>query len=186
MRGCLGIVTKMAIKTLPFQPERLEPTGISPNTALALPEKRVKWINFQVPSKAAQVKAMFEIGKAEIAGAVTKVPLFWRAIAKAECKEEFWELWGKENEETIKNFISSVCCSSVSPLKSRCSMMRMCLNDIMTELGGIARRNKAVRRVVDQECRLGRHVAHVRFLCFGGLRHRDADPGTATGSSMRS
>ena len=104
LRGCLGIVTKMAIKTLPFQPEPLVPTGISPNTALALPEKRVKWINFQMPTKEAQVKAMFEIGKAEIAGAVTKVPLFWRAIAKAEDKEEFWDIWGKENEETVKNF----------------------------------------------------------------------------------
>src|SRR4030066_432592 len=39
LRGCLGIVTKMAIKTMPFQPEPLVPTGISPNTALALPEK---------------------------------------------------------------------------------------------------------------------------------------------------
>ena len=76
LRGCLGIVTRMAIKTLPFQPERLEPTGISPNTALALPEKRVKWINFVVPSKEAQVEAMREIGHAEIGGAVTKVPLF--------------------------------------------------------------------------------------------------------------
>ena len=94
----------MAIKTLPFQPERLEPTGISPNTALALPEKRVKWINFIMPSKETQVKSMREIGHAEIGGAVTKVPLFRRAIAKAECKEEFWDLWGKENEETVANF----------------------------------------------------------------------------------
>ncbi len=37
LRGCLGIVTKMAVKLLPFQPEKLEPTGIAPNTALALP-----------------------------------------------------------------------------------------------------------------------------------------------------
>ncbi len=94
----------MAVKVLPFQPERLVPTGIAPNTALALPEKRVKWINYIMPSKAAQVKAMYEIGKAEIGGAVTKVPLFWRAIAKAECKEEFWDLWLKETPETVANF----------------------------------------------------------------------------------
>src|SRR4030042_986965 len=90
LRGCLGIVTKMAVKLLPFQPERLVPTGISPTTALALPGTRVKWVNYKMPSKEAQIKAMFEIAKAEIAGAVTKVPLFWRAIAKGECKEEFW------------------------------------------------------------------------------------------------
>ncbi|RJX25375.1 MAG: hypothetical protein C4554_07445 [Dethiobacter sp.] len=94
----------MAIKMLPFQPEPLVPTGIAPNTALALPPKRVKWINYQMPTKAAQVKAMYEIAKAEIAAAVTKVPLFWRAIAKAEDKEEFWRIWLKENEESIKNF----------------------------------------------------------------------------------
>ena len=102
LRGCLGIVTKMAVKVLPFQPERLEPKGISPNTALALPEKRVKWINYIMPSKEAQVKAMYEIGKAEIAGAVTKVPLFWRAIAKAECKEAGISGW--KTPETIANF----------------------------------------------------------------------------------
>src|SRR4030066_237055 len=66
LRGCLGIVTKMAIKLLPFQPERLEPTGISPHTTLELPVKRVKWINFTMPSKDAMRQAMFEMAKAEI------------------------------------------------------------------------------------------------------------------------
>ncbi|MBI4296033.1 MAG: FAD-binding oxidoreductase [Chloroflexi bacterium] len=104
LRGCLGIVTRMAIKLLPFQPERLEPTGISPNTALELPTKRLKWINFTLPSKEAQRQVMYEIARAEIAGAVTKVPIFWRVIARARSKEEFWQLWSKENEDTIRNF----------------------------------------------------------------------------------
>ena len=142
LRGCLGIVTKMAIKTLPFQPEPLVPTGIAPNTALALPVKRVKWVNYQMPTKAAQVKAMFEIGKAEIAGAVTKVPLFWRAIAKAEDKEEFWEIWGKENEQTIKNFhIVRVLLIGYTS-EEQMQYDENVLNDIMTELGGIARPTK--------------------------------------------
>ena len=38
---------------------------------------------------------MFEIGKAEIGGAVTKVPLFWRSIAKAEDKEHFLGIMGQ-------------------------------------------------------------------------------------------
>ena len=71
---------------------------------MRLPEKRVKWINFQMPTKEAQVAGMVRIGHAEVGGAVTKVPLFWRAIAKAEDKEEFWDIWGKENSDTIKNF----------------------------------------------------------------------------------
>ncbi len=135
LRGCLGIVTKMAVKLLPFQPEKPMPTGIAPNTALALPEKRMKWINYQVPSKAAQVKAMFEISKAEIAGAVTKVPLFWRAIAKAECKEEFWDLWDKENEDTVKNFhIVRVLLIGFTS-EEQMQYDENVLNDIMEELG---------------------------------------------------
>jgi len=132
----------MAIKTLPFQPERLEPTGISPNTGLKLPEKRLKWINFQVPNKAAQIKAMFEVGKAEIGGAVTKVPLFWRAIAKAESKEEFWQIWGKENEETIRNFhiVRVLLIGYTSEEQMRYD--ENVLNDIMKELGAIPRATK--------------------------------------------
>ncbi|MBI5592789.1 MAG: FAD-binding oxidoreductase [Deltaproteobacteria bacterium] len=142
LRGCMGIVTRMAIKTLPFQPERLLPSGISPNTALILPEKRVKWINFVVPSKEAQVKAMKEIGHAEIAGAVTKVPLFWRAIAKAECKEDFWDIWGKENEETVANFhIVRVLLIGFTSEEQMAYDERV-LMDIMSEVGGIARPTK--------------------------------------------
>jgi hypothetical protein len=142
LRGCLGIVTKMAVKVLPFQPERLEPTGISPDTALALPEKRVKWINYIMPSKDAQVKAMYEIGKAEIGGAVTKVPLFWRHIAKAECKEDFWDTWLKETPETVANFhivrVLLIGFTSAEQLEYD----ERILNDIMAELGGKPRRTK--------------------------------------------
>jgi len=142
LRGCLGIVTKMAVKLLPFQPERLEPTGISPNTALHLPENRVKWINFTVPNKEAQVKAMFEIGKAEIAGAVTKVPLFWRAIAKAECKEEFWDIWGKETSDTVNNFhIVRVLLIGYTS-EEQMEYDERVLMDIMKEVGGEARRTR--------------------------------------------
>ena len=177
LRGCLGIVTKMAVKVLPFQPERLEPTGIAPNTALALPEKRVKWINYIMPSKEAQVKSMYEIGKAEIGGAVTKVPLFWRAIAKAECKEEFWDMWLKETPETVANFhIVRVLLIGFTN-EEQLTYDENVLNDIMMECGGQPRRDQAQRRILDQECGFGRHVADVRFLCFGGLRHRDAEAG---------
>jgi hypothetical protein len=144
LRGCLGIVTKMAIKTLPFQPEPLVPTGISPNTGLALPQKRVKWINYQVPNKAAQVKAMFEVGKAEIAGAITKVPLFWRAINKAECKEEFWQLWGKENEDTIKNFFIVRVLLIGYTSEEQMQYDENVLNDIMAECGAVPRATRPI------------------------------------------
>jgi glycolate oxidase len=142
LRGCLGIVTKMAIKLLPFQPERLEPTGISPDTTLQLPVNRVKWINFTMPSKDAMRQTMFEMAKAEIGGGVTKVPIFWRAIAKARCKEEFWELWSQENEETISSFhllrVLLIAFSSEEQMEYE----EQVLNEIITELGGEARRTR--------------------------------------------
>jgi glycolate oxidase len=142
LRGCLGIVTRMAIKLLPFQPEKLEPAGISPNTTLQLPAKRVKWINFTMPSKESMKNAMFEMARAEIGAGATKVPIFWRAIAKASCKEEYWDIWSKENEETISSFhllrVLLVGFGSEEQLEYE----ERVLNDIITELGGEARRTR--------------------------------------------
>lgn len=142
LRGCLGIVTKMAIKLLPFQPERLEPTGISPHTTLELPVKRVKWINFTMPSKDSMKKAMFEMAKAEIGGGVTKVPIFWRAIAKASCKEDYWDIWSKESEETISSFHLLRVLLIAFTSEEQMEYEEKILNDIITELGGEARRTR--------------------------------------------
>jgi glycolate oxidase len=142
LRGCLGIVTKMAIKLLPFQPERLEPTGISPHTTLELPVNRVKWINFTMPSKDAMRDAMFEMAKAEIGGGVTKVPIFWRAIAKASCKEEYWDIWSKESEETISSFHLLRVLLIAFTSEEQMEYEEQVLNDIITELGGEARRTR--------------------------------------------
>jgi len=142
LRGCLGIVTKMAIKLLPFQPERLKPTGISPHTALQLPEKRVKWINFTMPSKEAMKDAMFEMARAEIGAGATKVPIFWRAIAKASCKEEYWDIWSKESEETISGFHLLRVLLVGFGSEEQMEYEERVLNDIITELGGQARRTR--------------------------------------------
>ena len=141
-RGFLGIVTKIALKLLPFQPERLEPTGISPHTALQLPEKRIKWINFTMPNKDSVRQVMSEMAKAEIGGAVTKVPIFWRAIAKASSKEEFWALWSKENEETIRNFHVLRVLLIGFTSEEQLEYDERVLMDIATELGGEARRTR--------------------------------------------
>lgn len=140
--GCLGICTKMAIKTLPFQPVALKPTGISPNTALSLPEKRVKWLNFQMPSMESIEKAHIELGNAEVGGAITKVPLFWRAIAKAEDKEEFWRIWLKESEESVANFFIVRIMLIGYTSEEQFDYDYNVLKDIMEELGGEERRTK--------------------------------------------
>jgi hypothetical protein len=95
-----------------------------------------------MPSKEAQVKGMVAIGHAEVGAAVTKVPLFWRAIAKAEDKEEFWEIWGKENADTIKKFhILRVLLIGFTS-EEQMEYDEKVINDIMTELGGISRPTK--------------------------------------------
>jgi len=142
LRGCLGIVTKMAIKLLPFQPERLTPTGISPHTALELPSNRVKWINFTMPSKESMKKAMFEMARAEIGAGATKVPIFWRAIAKASCKEEYWDIWSKESEETISGFHLLRVLLVGFGSEEQMEYEERVLNDIITEIGGEARRTR--------------------------------------------
>jgi glycolate oxidase len=142
LRGCLGTVTKMAVKVLPFQPVHLDPTGISPHTALALPPKRVKWINFTMRNKQNMRDAMYEIAQAEIGGAVTKVPLFWRSIAKANSKEEFWELWLKENEKTVSSFFVLRVLLIAFTCEEQMDYEERVLMEIMKKYGGEARQTK--------------------------------------------
>ncbi|MDP2646046.1 MAG: FAD-binding oxidoreductase [Desulfobacterales bacterium] len=92
--GAMGIVTKMAVKLLPFQPEPLIKSGVSPHTTLLLPTSRMRWYNFRMKDRESLVNAMYEIGEAEIGAAATKVPIFWRYIARSKSKEDFWEQWG--------------------------------------------------------------------------------------------
>lgn len=140
--GCMGICTRMAIKTLPFQPEVPEPSGVSPDTTLLLNPKRVRWINFTMPSLESIEKAHLMMGDAEIGAAVTKVPTFWRAIAKAECKEDFWDLWLKETEESVANFFLVRVMLIGYTSEEQMQYDYNVLLDIMEELGGIERRTK--------------------------------------------
>lgn len=141
-RGALGIVTKMAVKLMPFQPEPLQPEGISPHTALRLPPKRVRWVNIRMPDRASLIRAIYEIGRAEIGAAVMRVPLFWRTVAKANSKEEFWKLWSEENEERIENFhLLRVLLIGFGSEEQLVYEERV-LNEIVQELGGAIQRTK--------------------------------------------
>jgi hypothetical protein len=140
--GSMGVVTKMAVKLFPFQPETPKPVGISPDTTLELPPRRMRWINFTMPSRQALIQAMHELCKAEIGAAATKVPVFWRVIARAKTKEEFWELWSKENEETIAStHILRVLLVGYTS-EEQLDYEEAVLMDIMGELGGQARRTR--------------------------------------------
>lgn len=140
--GCLGIVTRIALKLLPFQPEKLEPTGITPNTALALPPKRVKWINFTLKDEKSLPASMLDIEHAEICAASTKVPLFWRALAKAKDKEEFWELWSKENEESVASFFVLRVLLVAFTSEEQMEYEEKVLMEIMSRYGAVPRQTK--------------------------------------------
>ena len=139
--GSMGIVTRIGLRLLPFQPEKPEPTGISPDTALQLPLKRMRWYNFTLPSREKLIQAMYEIGKSEIGAGVTKVPLVWRYRARATSKENFWELWGApgKEEETKTFHILRVLLIGYTSEKQLEYEERI-LMEIMTELGGELRR----------------------------------------------
>lgn len=138
----MGVVTKMAVKLFPFQPERLEPTGVSPDTTLKLPAKRIKWINFIMPSRESLIEAMYQMGLAEVGAAATKVPLLWRSLAKAKSKEEFWELWSKENQESVsKTHILRVLIIGYTS-EENLEYDEKVLMDIVKELGGEPRHTR--------------------------------------------
>ncbi len=140
--GAMGIVTRLATKLIPFQPERLQPTGISPDTALAFPEGRIKWYNFSLPSREALERAMYELGWHEIAAAATKVPVMWRYIARAKSKEDFWVQWGKMTAEEIAttHILRILIVGYTSP--KQLEYEERVLMDIMKRLGGELRRTR--------------------------------------------
>jgi glycolate oxidase len=140
--GSLGICTQMAVKLSPFQPERLKPIGISPDTALQLPTNRMRWLNYALSTRNALVEAMYKISEAEVSAAMTKVPVFFRVVAKAGNKEEFWELWRKESDQSIANFHVLRVLLVGYTSEEQLDYEERVLNDIMTELGGEVRRTK--------------------------------------------
>ncbi len=140
--GGLGIVTKMSVKLYPFQPERMEPEGRSPETHSKLPP-RMKFYNFSMPSGEALQKAMDEISKAQITANAQKVPVSWRQLAKSRDRNDFWEAWSKTTEEDIaKTHILRVFIVGYTSQKQLEYEERVLMDIIVGELGGELRRTR--------------------------------------------
>jgi FAD/FMN-containing dehydrogenase len=140
--GSCGIVTKLAVKLFPFQPEELVPTGMGPNSALKLPTNRMKWHNITMPSEEALKEAMLEISKAQIAAAITKVPAFWRILARAKDKNEFWDLWSQTSGKDLESFYILRVLLIGYTSEKQLEYEERVLKDIISELGGTFRRTK--------------------------------------------
>ena len=144
--GGMGVVTKMAVKLLPFQPETLEPTGISPVTVLQLPPNRMKYFNITFPTIESAVDALYEIGKSEIGTMVIIIASIFRYVARARGKgaAAFWEEWSKaEDKIDWKNtFVRVLLIGSTS--EKQLIYEEQVLKDIVAELGGKIREGRPI------------------------------------------
>ena len=144
--GGMGVVTKMAVKLLPFQPEQMEPMGISPVTALKIPEKRMKFFNITFPTYERAVEAIYEIGKCEIGAMVMIIASLFRYVAKARGKgtAAFWEEWSKVGDQV--DWTDTFARVSLIGFTSEKQMIyeEQVLKDIVAEFGGKIREGRPV------------------------------------------
>jgi len=140
--GCMGITTKLAVKLYPFQPEGFVPEGVGTQTAVVLPP-RVRYQNYTLPTEEDLVESMAKISREQICGAMNRVPAFWRTIAKAKGRQEFWDLWNKMTVEEIENtHILRVLFIGYTSLKQLEYDMQVVDDIIVKEHGGTARRTR--------------------------------------------
>lgn len=138
----MGILTKISTKVYPFQPEPLIPEGVGRQAALSLPS-RVVYQNYTLPTEDAMKNAMIELGREQIGGAMNRVPAFWRDIAKAQSRNEFWDLWGKATDEEVANtHILRILFIGYTSKEQLDYEMRVAEDIVVQKYGGTARRTK--------------------------------------------
>jgi hypothetical protein len=142
-QGGMGVFTRVAVKLFPFQTESLVPTGISPDTTLELPTRRMKRFNITYPDQDSLVRAMREVAKAEIGAAITKVPVQWRYRARSTSREHFWELWNGAREELEKSTDTILLVMAIGyTSEKQLEYEERVLTDIVEETGGTLRRTR--------------------------------------------
>ncbi len=144
--GGMGIVTKMTIKAFSFlenATQILVPEGIVPDTHLSFKDSdRIRWINFQFPDRKSLENCMIEVSHSQIGAAWTKVPVFWRYIAVAKDKEDFWERWSGVTKEDIDSFhLLRALFVGYTSKKQMHYELNVC-KDIMKKYGGTERRTR--------------------------------------------
>jgi len=140
--GTFGTLTKISTKVYPFQPERLVPEGVGQDAAVKLPP-RVYYQNYTLPTEEVLQDAMREISREQIAAAMNRVPMFWRVIAKAQSRQEFWDMWNKVTpEETAATHILRVLFIGYTSQKQLDYELSVAEDIIVKKYGGTARRTK--------------------------------------------
>jgi hypothetical protein len=135
--GSLGIVTKLAVKLYPFQPEPMTPEGRTPETHSVLPP-RMRFYNFAMPDGDSAAQAMIKVAEAQIGAMVTKVPAFWRTIAKVQDRNEFWDEWSNMTEEKLqKSHVLRVLLVGYTSQKQLEYEEKVLMDIVVKECGGI-------------------------------------------------
>jgi len=134
--GALGIVTRMAIKLYPWPGPSVFPTeGVAPEKKCELPPERFKWYLFTYPTLEATVNAMYEIGRAEIAGVLSHWPTLYFGMCWAKSRQEYWSTWLEEYwQKNTKNCVS-VCLWGFASEK-QVAYEEKVLKEIIQDTGG--------------------------------------------------
>jgi len=143
--GAMGIVTEMTIKIFPFienAKEAMVPEGVSPDSHLAFRTNRVQWQNVRLPSRKALEDFMYAFSHTQIGAAITKVPVFWRVIAKAKDKEDFWERWSGITKDDIDSFHMARVLLIGFTNEKQMEYERAVLDELRQEFGGEFTRTK--------------------------------------------
>jgi hypothetical protein len=134
--GGIGVVTKMAVKLHPYPGPKVWPCeGHIPNQVSILPEDRFSWDIVKYDDLEGAINFMYEIGRAEIGGAVHKWPTVYYIWWWANSNEEYWETWKKRVfQENVKNAVGVSLWGFTS--KKQLEYEKRVLEDIIEETGG--------------------------------------------------
>ena len=136
MLGGTGMVVRMAVKLHPWPgPKQWPVEGIAPNYRSVLPEDRFEWVLFTYPTMEKMVEAMYEIGKAEIAGCLHHWSTVYMNWWWANSNEEYWNTWKSELfQKNCKNLLGCCLWGFTSP--KQLEYEKRVLQDIIEETGG--------------------------------------------------
>ncbi len=134
--GGVGMVTKMAVKLHPWPgPKHFPCEGMVPNQKSELPADRFEWYIIKYPTLEKAIHAMYEIGKAEIAGVVQKWPTVYYNWWWANSNEEYWETWKSDLWQKHCKYAVGICLWGFTSEKQLAYEKRV-LQDIIDQTGG--------------------------------------------------
>lgn len=146
--GAMGIVTRISTKLYPFQPQKLEPDGVGPNTCVKMPTDRVRWYNIGFPTEESLEKAIHEMGRSRIGYVINRIPAYWRDIAKSRgdlaFRNEFWGLWNQKTPEKVAERCVVRICLVGRASQRQLEYEERVLTDIVNENGGTLLRTRQV------------------------------------------